>query len=274
MKILICGDVMGRAGRKVICDNLPRLRDTLDLDFIIVNGENAAGGFGITPKICNDFFNAGADVITTGNHAWDQKEIFAHFATEERLLRPENYPDSKPGRGVRLFEAENKRKVLVLHFMANLFMPRLDDPFDGVERELQNWRLSSSADVIILDFHGEATSEKMAMGHMLDGRVSAVVGTHSHVPTADAQVLPEGTGYISDIGMCGDYDSVIGMKKEAAIARFRKQIPNPRLEAALGEATLCAVLVETEDKTGLAKRLGPVRIGGRLHPEIPAWAQA
>jgi len=273
MKILICGDVVGRSGRKVVCDNLSRLREELGLDFVVVNGENAAGGFGITPKICDQFLKAGADVITTGNHAWDQKDILPHFANEKRLLRPHNYPDTTPGRGVALYEMKDGRKVLVLHFMALLFMAPLDDPFAGVEKEMLNWRLSSSADAILLDFHGEATSEKMAMAHMLDGRVSAVVGTHSHVPTADAQVLPKGTAYISDIGMCGDYDSVIGMKKEVSISRFRQKTPGPRLEVALGEATLCAVLIETDDDTGLARRVSPVRIGGRLAPELPDWAR-
>mgnify|MGYP002870751574 CR=1 FL=1 len=274
MRILMCGDVVGRSGRRVICDTLPRLRDELQLDFIIVNGENAAGGFGITPKICQQFLDAGADVITTGNHVWDQKDIRSHFAIEKRLLRPHNYPESNPGGGIAVYEMKHNRSILVLHFMALLFMAPLSDPFAGVEKELLNWRLSSSVDAIILDFHGEATSEKMAMGHMLDGRVSAVVGTHSHVPTADAQILPKGTAYISDVGMCGDYNSVIGMKKEVSIARFRQQVPVSKLEVALGEATLCAILIETSDKTGLAKRIAPIRIGGRLAPEMPNWAKS
>lgn len=274
MRILICGDVVGRSGRRVVIDRLPFLRREMQLDFVIVNGENAAGGFGITPKICDQFFAAGTDVITTGNHVWDQKEIRPHFAQEPRLMRPHNYPDSTPGTGVASFDDAGGRKVLVLHFMANLFMTPLDDPFEGIEKVMLDYRLGRNADAIILDFHGEATSEKMAMGHMLDGRVSAVVGTHSHVPTADAQVLPKGTAYISDIGMCGDYDSVIGMKKDASISRFRNNSGGPRLEAAMGEATLCAVLVETDDETGLANRVSPVRLGGRLAEETPDWAQA
>jgi metallophosphoesterase (TIGR00282 family) len=269
MKILICGDVVGRAGRRIVCENLPKLRKSLNLDFVIVNGENAAGGFGITPKICNQFIKAGADVITTGNHAWDQKDILPYFSQEKRLLRPQNYPDSRPGTGVGKYDAPNGKKVLVLHFMGSLFMAPLADPFDAIERELQNWRLRNSVDSIIVDFHGEATSEKMAMGHMLDGRVSAVLGTHSHVPTADAQILPRGTGYISDIGMCGDYDSVIGMKKEGAIARFRKTSGYPRLEAAQGEPTLCAVVIETDSDTGLTKKISPLRLGGRLAQALP-----
>jgi metallophosphoesterase (TIGR00282 family) len=269
MRILVCGDVVGRAGRKVVCDRLPRLRDSLKLDFIVVNGENAAGGFGITPKICAQLYGAGADVITTGNHVWDQKEIVPFFDKEKRILRPHNYPEGTPGTGVGVFEARDGRRVLMLHFMALLFMAPLDDPFQGVERAMLNKRLGRDYDAAIMDFHGEATSEKMAMGHVLDGRLSLVVGTHSHVPTADAQILPNGTGYISDLGMCGDYDSVIGMKKEASIERFRKKVPGPRLEAAAGDATLCAVFVETDDATGLARRISPVRWGGRLAPQMP-----
>jgi metallophosphoesterase (TIGR00282 family) len=269
MKLLICGDVVGRAGRKVVCERLPRLRESLDLDFVVVNGENAAGGFGITPKICAQFFEAGADVITTGNHVWDQKEIVPYFGKEPRILRPDNYPEGTPGKGVGIFEARDGRRVLVLHYMALLFMTPLDDPFAGIERVLTRTRMGRDVDAAVLDFHGEATSEKMAMGHMIDGRVSLVVGTHSHVPTADAQVLPHGTGYITDLGMCGDYDSVIGMKKEGSIERFRKKVPGPRLEAAAGDATLCAVYVETDDATGLARRIAPVRLGGRLSPAMP-----
>ena len=269
MNILICGDVVGKAGRRVVCDALPNLRRELDLDFIVVNGENAAGGFGITPKICDQFFDVGTDVITTGNHAWDQKDIIPHFEKEKRLLRPHNYPEGTPGTGVAVFPDHQGRKILMLHFMGLLFMPSLDDPFAGVEMALLNRHLGSDISAIILDFHGEATSEKLAIAHMLDGRVSAVVGTHTHVPTADAQVLPGGTGYISDIGMCGDYDSVIGMKKEASIERFRKKLPGPRLEAALGEATLCAVFIEIDDETGLARRIEPLRLGGRLSQATP-----
>ena len=269
MRILVCGDVFGRSGRTAVCDALPGLRRTLDLDFVVVNGENAAGGFGITPKICDQFLEAGADVITTGNHVWDQKEIVPHFDKETRILRPHNYPEGTPGSGVRVFKDRAGRPVLVLHFMALLFMPPLDDPFAGVERALLNRKLTKDIAAIVVDFHGEATSEKMAMAHMLDGRVSMVVGTHSHVPTADHQILPNGTAYQTDIGMCGDYDSVIGVRKDLSIERFRKKVPGPRLEPALGEATLCAVLVETDDTTGLARRIAPLRLGGRLAPAMP-----
>jgi len=269
MRILMCGDVVGRSGRRVITENLPQLRRQLDLDFVLVNGENAAGGFGITPAICDKFFEAGADVITTGNHVWDQNSIRPYFETERRLLRPHNYPAMEPGSGVGIFRDRSGRRVLVMHFMALLFMPPLEDPFAGVETVLADHRLGGTVDAIVMDFHGEATSEKMAMGHVLDGRVSAVVGTHSHVPTADARIFEGGTAYQSDIGMCGDYDSVIGMRKQLSIARFKDGPGAARLEVARGEGTLCAVFVETDDATGLALRVEPVRLGGHLSPHTP-----
>lgn len=276
MRILICGDVVGRSGRRAVCDALPGLRRSLDLDFIVVNGENAAGGFGITAKICDQFIAAGADVVTTGNHAWDQKDIVPHFDREKRLLRPHNYPEGTPGSGVGIYTAQDGRKVAVLHFMGLLFMPPLDDPFASATRAMLNRAMGpgeGALAAILVDFHAEATSEKMAFGHMLDGRVSAVVGTHSHVPTADHQILAGGTGYMSDIGMCGDYDSVIGMKKELSLQRFRSKLPGPRLEAADGEATLCAVLIVTDDETGLTQSIEPLRLGGRLAPAMPVALQ-
>ena len=269
MRLLICGDVVGRSGRGVVCDELPGLRESLDLDFVIVNGENAAGGFGITPKICEALFEAGADVITTGNHVFDRGEIIPHFDREKRLLRPDNYPAATPGRGWGVFPDRRGRKILVLHAMGRLFMDPLDDPFAFAARRLAEDGLKRTVSAIVVDFHGEATSEKMAMAHFLDGRVSAVVGTHTHVPTADTQVLPGGTAYQSDIGMCGDYDSVIGMKKETATERFVRKMPTARLQAADGPATLCAAFVEIDDSTGLAIRIDPVRIGGRLSGSVP-----
>ena len=269
MRILICGDVVGRSGRKAIAQHLPKLRDRYRVDFVIINGENAAGGFGITPKICDEFFEAGADAITTGNHVWDQREIIPHLDKEPRILRPANFPKGTPGKGIsRLADAQG-RGVVVVQLMARLFMDPLDDPFAAVENMLETWRLGSNAQAIVLDFHGEASSEKMAMGHFLDGRVSVVVGTHTHIPTADAQIFPSGTGYITDIGMCGDYDSVIGIRKEISVERFVRKMPTARMEAAQGEATLCAILVDTDDKTGLATHICPVRIGGRLRREEP-----
>ena len=269
MKILICGDVVGKAGRKVLEDHLPDIRQRLELDFVIVNGENAAHGFGITDKICAAFYALGADVITTGNHVWDQRDIINYIGDDPKLLRPVNYPDGTPGVGTGVFETADGRKVMIIHPMGRLFMDPLDDPFAAVEDALKNHRLGHSVDAIIVDFHAEATSEKQGMGHFLDGRVSAVVGTHTHVPTADAQVLSGGTAFQTDIGMTGDYDSVIGMKKELATSRFTTKMPQGRLEPAEGMATLCAVYVETDDATGLATHVAPLRLGGRLKEEWP-----
>ncbi len=270
MRILYCGDVVGRSGRQVVIDNLPRLRQELDLDFVLVCGENAAGGFGITAKICEAFYAAGVDAVTLGNHAWDQREIIGYIDGDPRLLRAVNYPKGTPGRGAGVFPGRGGKTVLVIHVMTRLFMDPLDDPFGAVETALAAHRLGRTVDAIVVDIHGEATSEKMALGHFVDGRASMAVGTHTHVPTADAQVLPGGTAYQTDIGMCGDYDSVIGMKKEAPIARFTRKLPTERLAAAEGEATLCAVYVETDDATGLANRIAPLRLGGRLAPAWPA----
>jgi len=270
MRILMVGDVVGKSGRDAVAAHLPGLRERLALDFVVVNGENAAHGFGITDKICASFYDAGADVITTGNHVWDQREIMNYIDGDPKLLRPLNFPAGTPGKGSGTFETADGRKVLVVHPMCRLFMDPLDDPFAGTEKVLENVRLGLGIHAILVDVHGEATSEKQALGHILDGRVSAVVGTHTHVPTADHQVLPGGTGFVTDLGMTGDYDSVIGMKKQAASARFATKLPQGRLEPADQEATLCGAFIETDDKTGLAKRIEPVRIGGRLRPEVPA----
>jgi metallophosphoesterase (TIGR00282 family) len=270
MRLLFCGDIMGRTGRDAVQREMPRLREQLGLDFVVVNGENAAAGFGITARICQDLYAVGVDCITTGNHVWDQRELMATIDGDARLLRPANYPVGTPGRGARLFQLADGRKILVANVMTRLFMDPLDDPFAAMERELQGRTLGQTVQAVIVDVHGEATSEKMAMGHFLDGRASLVVGSHSHVPTADAQILPGGTGYQSDAGMCGDYDSVIGMQKAPAIQRFVRKLPGERLSPAEGEATLCGVFVETDDATGLAKRIAPVRVGGRLQPAWPA----
>ena len=274
MKIMIVGDVVGRSGRDAVAKHLPALRAQLDLDFVIVNGENAAHGFGITEAICNDLYAQGADVVTTGNHVWDQREIMNYIDGDDRLLRPLNFPAGTPGKGAGVFETKDGRKVMVVHAMCRLFMDPLDDPFAGVDEALKNHRLGAAGgrgnvDAILLDLHGEASSEKMAMAHFLDGRVSAVVGTHTHVPTADAQVFKGGTAYQTDLGMTGDYDSVIGMQKENATARFTTKLPQGRLEPASGEATFCAMYLETDDGTGLATRAEPVRLGGRLAPAVP-----
>ncbi len=270
MRVLYCGDVVGRSGRDVITALLPELRRRLELDFVIVNGENAAHGFGITKEICEQFYAAGVDVITTGNHVWHQREIIPYIATDERLLRPLNYPEGTPGSGAQVYTDGHGRRIMVLQVMGRLFMDPLDDPFAAAEKALRNQRLGSSINCIVADIHAEATSEKMSLAQILDGRVSLVAGTHSHVPTADARILDGGTAYITDVGMCGDYDSVIGMRKEAAISRFVLKMPSGRLEPADGPATLCGVYLETDDATGKALRVSPVRVGGRLAGEWPS----
>ena len=269
MKLLFLGDIVGRAARDAIVNELPGLRTDLGADFVIVNGENAAGGFGITAAICDEFFDAGVDAITLGNHAWDQREALVHIEREPRLVRPVNFPKGTPGRGASLLETASGERVLVINAMGRVFMDALDDPFAAVDAEVEACPLGLAADAIVVDFHGEATSEKMAMGHFCDGRASLVVGTHSHVPTADAQVLPGGTAYQTDAGMCGDYNSVIGMEKDEPLNRFLSKIPSGRFQPATGEATLCGVFVETGGD-GLARRIEPVRVGGRLKPALPA----
>jgi len=269
MRLVFIGDIVGRSGREAVLRHLPRLRDQLAPDAIIANGENAAGGFGITDKIAREFYQAGVSCLTTGNHVWDQKELVALIDHEPRLLRPLNYPEGTPGRGLARLATADGRSVIVISVLARLFMDALDDPFAAVARALQPYALGRGTDAILVDFHGEATSEKMAMGHYLDGRVSAVIGTHSHVPTADAQVLPGGTAYLTDAGMCGDYDSVIGMKKEVSVARFVRRLPTERMTPAEQEGTVCGALVETDDTTGLALRIEPIRLGGRLSQTLP-----
>jgi metallophosphoesterase (TIGR00282 family) len=269
MRILFLGDVVGRAGRNAVCAELPRLRDRYRTDFVIVNGENAAGGFGITEAICQEFLDAGADVVTTGNHVFDQREALVFIERQPRLLRPANFPPGAPGRGAGLFEAANGAQVLVMNLMGRVFMEAMDCPFQRLDRELGDGALKAKADAIIVDFHAETTSEKQSFGFFADGRVSAVIGTHTHAPTADEHVLPGGTAYIGDAGMCGDYLSVIGMLKEEPIRRFQTKIPSNRFEPAMGEATICGVLIETDDATGLARRIEPLRIGGVLRQTEP-----
>ena len=268
MRILFIGDIVGRPGREVVSSELPVLRDRLKLDFVITNGENAAGGFGITRVVANELFQAGADVITTGNHWADQREILTYIGEEDRILRPINYPPGTPGRGAGLFETRGGARVLVINPMGRVFMDALDDPFRAVEAELAACPLGEAADAIVVDMHAEATSEKMAMGQFCDGRASLVVGTHSHIPTADAQIFPGGTAYQTDAGACADYDSVIGMEKFEPVQRFLRKMSSSRYTPAAGPATLCGVFVETDAK-GLATRIEPVRVGGRLKPAMP-----
>ncbi|MCS6779373.1 MAG: YmdB family metallophosphoesterase [Geminicoccaceae bacterium] len=270
MRILYVGDVVGRAGRSAVLAHAAQLRARLRLDALVVNGENAAGGYGLTPAILTELFAAGVDLVTTGNHVFDQKELVGTIGGEPRLLRPLNMAPGTPGRGAGEVRTARGRRLLVLQVMGRLFMGLWDDPFRALEAELGRQRLAGTADAILVDVHAEATSEKMALAHFLDGRVSLVAGTHTHVPTADAQILPGGTAYITDVGMTGDYDSVIGMDKEGSIRRWRSDLPAKRLEPAGGEATLCAVFVETDEATGLARRVAPVRLGGRL---APAWPE-
>ena len=269
MRLLFLGDIVGRSGRRAVTDQLPSLRRRLGLDFVVINGENAAGGYGLTTKIAEELYAVGADCLTTGNHVWDQRELLGTIDGEPRLLRPANYPPGTPGRGSALLTAADGRRVLVINLMARLFMDAMDDPFARADQELGELTMPRDVDAIVVDFHGEATSEKMAMGHYLDGRVSLVVGTHSHVPTADHMILSGGTAYQTDAGMCGDYNSVIGMKKEPAVSRFVRKLPGERLTPAEAPATICGLVVETDDTSGLAVRIEPLRIGGRLAGHWP-----
>ncbi len=271
MRILFIGDIVGRSGRAVVLERLPRLVADWKLDLVVINGENAAGGFGITEAIYNELVDAGADAITLGNHAWDQREALVFIERAPRLIRPVNYPAGTPGRGSAMIEAKNGARVLVINAMGRIFMDPLDDPFAAVERELGACTLRSGADAIIIDMHAETTSEKQAMGYFADGRVSLVVGTHTHAPTADHRILPGGTAFISDVGMTGDYESVIGMAKDEPLARFLRRIPTSKFEPALAPATLCALAVETDDATGLALRIAPVRLGGKLEEATPPF---
>ena len=271
MRLLFLGDVMGRSGRAAIVTHLPRLRVELALDFVVVNGENASGGMGLTGAHAAELLAAGADCLTLGDHAFDQKDMLAFVETEPRVLRPLNYAKGAPGRGARMFDAPGGRRVMVAQVLGQVFMRRpFDDPFSAIDAALKPVPLGGLANAVIVDVHAEATSEKMALGHWCDGRASLVVGTHTHVPTADTQILARGAAYQTDAGMCGDYDSVIGMDKLEPISRFVTGMTKARFVPAEGEATLSGVFVETDDATGRATRAAPVRVGGRLAPAMPA----
>ena len=270
MKILFLGDVIGRAGRRAVTENLKRLREAWRLDFVVINGENATSGMGLSGAHAKTLLEAGADCLTLGDHAFDQKDMLSFIAQEPRVLRPLNYSKSAPGQGARLFTAQNGRKVLVTQALGQVFMKRpFDDPFSALEPVLKTHPLGGLASAIIVDMHCEATSEKMAMGHWCDGRASLLVGTHTHVPTSDAMILPGGTAYLTDAGMCGDYHSVIGMEKFEPLNRFITGMPKDRFTPANGEATLSGVYVETDDRTGKATRIVPVREGGLLQSSAP-----
>lgn len=269
MRVLFLGDIVGRSGRDAVINELPSLRSDLSLDFVVVNGENAAGGFGITEAIAKALLDAGVDCITLGNHSWDQRQVIPYMIEEPRLIRPINFPIGTPGRGAGVYEARNGLRVLVINAMGRIFMDPLDDPFAAVDKALDDLVLGTDVDFVLVDFHGEATSEKVAMGRFVDGRASLCVGTHSHVPTADAQLLNGGTAYQTDAGMCGDYDSVIGMDEAEPLQRFTKKISTGRFTPAAGPATLCGVVVETDPKSGLAVSIEPLRLGGRLSQCYP-----
>jgi metallophosphoesterase (TIGR00282 family) len=271
VRILFVGDILGRSGRAAVVERLPGLVSAWKLDFVAINGENAAGGFGITEAIYRDLLDAGADAVTLGNHAWDQKEALVFIERAPRLVRPINYPPGTPGRGSALIEVKNGARVLVINAMGRIYIDPLDDPFAAVERELAACPLKTGADAIIIDMHAEASSEKQAMGFFADGKASLVIGTHTHTPTADHQILNGGTAYMTDAGMTGDYDSIIGRAKDEPLTRFLRRIPRSKFEPALGPATLCGLAVETDDATGLARRIAPVRIGGRLEEARPAF---
>jgi metallophosphoesterase (TIGR00282 family) len=271
MRILFIGDIVGRSGRAIVLERLPDLITQWKLDLVVINGENAAGGFGITETIYNELIDAGADAITLGNHAWDQREALVFIERAPRLVRPVNFPKGTPGRGAALVDTKNGKRALVINAMGRIFMDPLDDPFAAIERELSACPLGTGADAVIVDMHCEASSEKQAMGYFCDGRATLVVGTHTHVPTADHRILPAGTAFMTDAGMTGDFDSVIGMAKDEPLNRFLRKIPSAKFEPAMGPATLCGLAVETDDATGLAVKVGAVRLGGALEEARPKF---
>ena len=269
MNILILGDIMGPSGREAIIKKLPNLIKQKEIDFVIVNGENAAdSGVGITKKNTEDFFKAGTDVITTGNHVWDQKETMEFITSEKRLLRPENLVQGSPGKGFGIFNSKNNKKVAVINLMGNIFMKKCDDVFEVAKKFIQNVKLKKDADFIVVDMHGEITSEKMAMGYLFDGKVTVFVGTHTHVPTSDHRIMEKGTAYQTDIGMCGDYNSVIGMNRDNSLKKFFKDSSATKHYPALGEATISGLMVIADNETGLANKVEPIVLGKCLENRI------
>lgn len=270
MRILFLGDVVGRSGRAAIAERLPHLRLAWGLDFVVVNGENASQGAGLTAEHAKVILQAGADCVTLGDHAFDQKDMLQFIEQEPRILRPINFSKVAPGRGVKIFDATQGRKILVTQVLGQVFMKRpFDDPFSAVETILKTHRLGGVVQAALVEVHAEATSEKMALGHWCDGQASLVVGTHTHVPTGDAQILPQGTAYLTDAGMCGDYNSVIGMDKLEPLRRFITGMSSGRFMPAEGPATLSGVFVETDDRTGKALKVRMIREGGRLEQAAP-----
>ena len=271
MRLLFLGDVVGRPGREAVLSQLPDLRSAHEIDFVMINGENAAGGFGITEAITSELLAAGADVVTTGNHVWDQREAMVFIERQDRLLRPANLPAGAPGRGSGIYESASGRRVLVINVMGRVFMDAIDDPFVALENAVAECRMPETVDAIVVDMHAEATSEKQAVGHFLDGRATMIVGTHTHVPTADGRILPGGTAYITDIGMCGDYDSILGFEKSGPLNRFLTHLPGGRFQPASGEGTVSGFAVDTDDRTGLALAAAPLCIGPALATRIPQF---
>ena len=269
MNILILGDVFGPPGMKAITQKLPSLIKKKEVDFVIINGENSGdSGVGITKKNTEELFNAGADVITSGNHVWDEKETVKFIDSEERLLRPENLAKESPGKEFGIFNSKNNKKVAVINLMGNIFMKKCEDAFQAATKFIQNIKLKEDADFIVVDIHGEITSEKMAMGYLFDGKATMVVGTHTHVPTADYRIMEKGTAYQTDLGMCGDYKSVIGMNRDNSLKKFLKDPSAVRHYPATGEATISGLLVSASDESGLANKVEPIILGGSLEERI------
>lgn len=272
MRLLFLGDIVGRAGRKAVIETLPALRADWRLDFVVVNGENASSGMGLTAGNATELLEAGIDCLTLGDHAFDQRDMLSFIDQEPRILRPVNYAKAAPGQGARVFDAPGGRKVLVAQVLGQVFMKRpFDDPFSAVDTIFKSAPMPGRVQASILDFHAEATSEKMAMGHWCDGRTSLVVGTHTHVPTGDAMILPKGTGYMTDAGMCGDYLSVIGMERDEPLRRFVTGMAKGRFSPANGAASLSGVMIETDDKTGKTLSISAIRHGGRLAGAEPGF---
>ena len=269
MKILVLGDIMGPSGMKAIKEKLPKLIKDKKVDFVVVNGENAADdGVGITKKNSEDIFNSGVDVITSGNHIWDQKETAEFIKNEKRLLRPENSLKPVPGEGYGIFKSKNNQRIAVLNLMANVFMKKSDDVFETAKQFIKKIKLKEHADYIVIDIHGETTSEKMAMGYLFDGKATILVGTHTHVPTSDQRVMEKGTAYQTDIGMCGDYNSVIGMNRDNSLNKFLKENSTKKHFPALGNATISGVLVTADEKTGLALKIEQIILSGVLQERL------
>ena len=269
MNILILGDIVGPSGTNAVIKELPNLIKKKKIDFVIVNGENAADtGLGITKKNMEDFFKAGADVITTGNHVWDEKETMEFISKEKRLLRPQNLTQGSPGNGYGIFNSKNNKKVAVINLMGNIFMKKCENVFEEAKKFIHLVQLKKEADFIVVDMHGEITSEKMAMGYLFDGKATMVVGTHTHVPTSDHVIMEKGTAYQTDVGMCGDYRSVIGMNRDNSLKRFFKDSSAKKHYPALGEATIAGLMVTADTKTGLAKKVEPIIVGKYLENRI------